>query len=158
MKKSRVLLLFLLIPLFASACVRETPERKAAQRREATESAANVANAVAAGKVVETMDVDKYTYVQVDTGTEKIWAAGPKCVVKVGDQLAIPEGMPMRNYHSKTLDRDFDLIYFVTAFQDGTGIPLGGSGAAAGSEMAAGQPRPSMITGRPRSPHRLTWI
>jgi hypothetical protein len=138
-----------LIPLFASACVRETPERKAAQRREATEPAAKVANIVAAGKVVETMDVDKYTYVQVDTGTEKIWAAGPKCVVKVGDQLVIPEGMPMRNYHSKTLDRDFDLIYFVTAFQSGTGSPMSSSGAAATSGMPAGHPPVSGSTPPP---------
>ncbi len=140
MNKSRVVLLLLLMPLFASACVRETPERKAAQRRESTESAVKMAKAVAAGKVVETMDVDKYTYVQVDTGTEKIWAAAPKCVVKVGDQLVIPEGMPMTNYHSKTLDRDFDLIYFVTEFQSGTGSPVAGEGAATGSEMPAGHP------------------
>lgn len=65
------------------------------------------------GAVVETMDASGYTYVQVDTGQEKLWAAAPQFSVAVGDQVVIPEGMAMKNYHSKTLDRDFDVVYFV---------------------------------------------
>jgi hypothetical protein len=136
MKKSRALLLFLLVPLWASACVRETPERKAAQRREASESTAKMADTagpVATGKVVETMDVDKYTYVQLDTGSEKIWAAAPKCAVKVGDQLTVSKAMPMQNWHSDGLNRDFDVLYLVSSFQSGAGSPMGG-------EMPAGHP------------------
>ena len=64
------------------------------------------------GKVVETMNAASYTYALVDTGTKKVWAAAPQFSVKIGDSLAVNEAMPMPNYHSKTLNRDFDLVYF----------------------------------------------
>lgn len=65
------------------------------------------------GTVLETINSSGYTYVHVDIGTEKIWAAGPEFQVKVGDSVIIPEGIPMSNYHSKTLNRDFEMVYFV---------------------------------------------
>ncbi len=67
------------------------------------------------GTVVETVNAANYTYVQVDTGKEKIWAAAPQFPVKVGDKVTVPAGMPMKNYQSKTLKRTFDTVYFVTA-------------------------------------------
>ena len=66
------------------------------------------------GKVVETMDAGGYTYVRVDTGLELMWAVAPQFPVRVGDTVTVPaDGMPMANYHSKTLDRTFDLVHFV---------------------------------------------
>jgi len=67
------------------------------------------------GTVIETMNTAGYTYVHVDTGKEKVWAAAPECQVKVGDKVTVPQGAPMKNYHSKTLDRTFDVVYFVGA-------------------------------------------
>ncbi len=64
------------------------------------------------GKVVETMNSGGYTYVRVDTGKKKLWAAAPQFPVKVGDSVTVSAGMPMANYHSKTLNRDFDTVYF----------------------------------------------
>jgi starvation-inducible outer membrane lipoprotein len=64
------------------------------------------------GKVVETMNASNYTYVLVDTGARKLWAAVPQFEVKVGDTVTIEEGMAMNNYHSQTLNRDFDVVYF----------------------------------------------
>jgi hypothetical protein len=64
------------------------------------------------GKVLETMNAANYTYVLVDTGTKKLWAAAPQFQVKVGETISIEDGMPMPNYHSKSLDRDFDVVYF----------------------------------------------
>ena len=66
------------------------------------------------GTVIETMNSGGYTYVRVDTKKEKIWAAAPETQVKVGDTVAIPPGMIMRNHQSKTLNRTFDEIYFVS--------------------------------------------
>lgn len=85
-----------------------------------------------AGAVVETMDASGYTYVLVDTGKEKLWAAGPQCQVKVGDKVTIPAGAPMPGFHSKTLNRDFEQIYFVGA--------IGGATAAAGAAAVPGMP------------------
>ncbi|MDR3458793.1 MAG: nucleotide-binding protein [Verrucomicrobiae bacterium] len=64
------------------------------------------------GKVVETMDASSYTYVLADTGTNKVWAASTRFAVKVGDTVTFAAGDPMQNYHSKTLNRDFALVYF----------------------------------------------
>lgn len=85
------------------------------------------------GKVVETMEAAGYTYVQVDTGSEKFWAAAPQFAVKVDDDVVVPEGMPMPNYHSKTLDRTFDVVYFVPS------VLVGGAESLAG-EMPPGHP------------------
>jgi hypothetical protein len=65
------------------------------------------------GTVIETMDSGGYTYVHVDTGSQKIWAAAPAFNISVGDEVIVPRGAPMSNFHSKTLDRTFDLVYFV---------------------------------------------
>lgn len=64
------------------------------------------------GKVVETMNAGEYTYVLVDTGAKKAWAAAPRFTVKPGDSVEIADSMPMPNYHSKTLNRDFDVVHF----------------------------------------------
>ena len=67
------------------------------------------------GTALATMKAERYTYVQVDTGTEKIWAATPNFLGKVGDTVVVPKGLAMQNFHSKTLERDFEVVYFVTA-------------------------------------------
>jgi ribosomal protein S17 len=66
------------------------------------------------GTVVETTNASIYTYVLVDTGKEKIWAAAPQFAVKVGDKVNVPAGMPMENFQSKALNRTFDKVYFAT--------------------------------------------
>jgi hypothetical protein len=85
------------------------------------------------GTVLETMNSGGYTYVHVDGGTEKIWAAAPQFEIKKGDRVTVPEGMPMKDYESKTLNRKFDVVYFVGAIAKGDEPP---SGAPAGGPMA----------------------
>jgi len=70
------------------------------------------------GPVLETMDSGGYTYVLVETGDYSIWAAGPKTVVAAGDIVQIPRGMPMQQFQSKTLNRTFDVVYFVPAIDN----------------------------------------
>ena len=64
------------------------------------------------GKVAEIMKAGTYTYVLVDTGTNKVWAASTQFPVKVGDSVSVPRALPMEKFHSKSLNRDFPLIYF----------------------------------------------
>ena len=137
MKTTLVLLTFsLTIPLVA-ACSREEPARPA---REAPAPAAapdaRGGTASASGTVVETMNAAGYTYVQVDTGSAKVWAAAPEFQVKVGDQVVVPEGTPMQNYHSNTLNRDFAVVYFVGSILNSST----GGAPAHGGEMPAGHP------------------
>ena len=76
------------------------------------------------GTVVETINAATYTYVQVGTGKEKIWAAAPAFQVKVGDKVTVPPGLAMRNYQSKTLKRTFDTVYFVSYFPLAYGLTI----------------------------------
>jgi hypothetical protein len=65
------------------------------------------------GTVAETMDSGGYTYVLLDTGEEQLWLAGPQTAVEVGDIIQTTQGMAMNQFTSKTLDRTFDVLYFV---------------------------------------------
>jgi len=67
------------------------------------------------GTVAETMNAASYTYVLLDTGAEKIWFAGPACVIKTGDRLTVHAGLLKENFTSKTLNRTFEKIYFTEA-------------------------------------------
>ena len=73
---------------------------------------AMVDNGTFSGKVIETTNVSSYTYVQVDTGDKKLWAVTTQFPVKAGDNVTVYGGMPMAGYHSKSLNRDFDVVYF----------------------------------------------
>ena len=83
------------------------------------------------GSVLETMDSGGYTYVRVATPDGDVWAAGPRVSVEVGDTATFGGGMPMFDFHSKGLDRDFEEIYFVGAIRIGdesAATPHAGSG------------------------------
>ena len=85
------------------------------------------------------MNAAGYTYVYVDDGTEKIWAAAPEFAVSVGDEVMVPEGMAMHNYHSQTLDRDFDVVYFVEAVLNASNPNVGASGMGSAASPASMQ-------------------
>ena len=98
--------------------------------QEAGGVAAPAAEKVFRGKVTETMDAGRYTYVRVENGTEGVWAAAMKFDVKVGEEVGVPIGLPMKDFESPTLKRKFDLIYFVAGvIRDGDketgGLPAG---------------------------------
>lgn len=66
------------------------------------------------GSVVETMNAGGYTYVRLQTGKEDVWIAASEFPVKSGERLTAPLEMPMQNFHSKALNRDFPVVYFVS--------------------------------------------
>ena len=69
------------------------------------------------GEVTDVITAAGFTYAEVDTGKEKVWAAGPGVTpLKKGDMVAFSTEMPMQNFHSKSLGRDFPLIYFVKRY------------------------------------------
>lgn len=90
-----------------------TTQPMTAQPLPAMQKGPHAASGQHTGKVVEFISTGTYTYVHVDTGNNKIWAAAPTFQVKEGDKVVIPPGMTMKNHHSKTLNRTFDLVYFV---------------------------------------------
>lgn len=58
------------------------------------------------------MNAASYTYVLIDTGKQKVWAAAPQFAVKKGDSIAIADAMEMRHFQSQALKRNFDVVYF----------------------------------------------
>jgi hypothetical protein len=54
--------------------------------------------------------------------------------VKVGDSVTVAPGMPMSNYHSKSLGRDFDVVYFTG------GITVNGNDAGTSPALPPGHP------------------
>jgi hypothetical protein len=64
------------------------------------------------GKVVETMDSGRYTYVCIEKEGKRIWLAVPKMVLIKGQDISFKPGIEMVNFESKTLNRKFDKIIF----------------------------------------------
>lgn len=66
--------------------------------------------------VSQTMNAAGYTYVEVEDITgSKIWMALPETQIKVGDKIefSYSKEQLMANFHSKTLNRTFEKIYFL---------------------------------------------
>jgi hypothetical protein len=95
------------------------------------------------GTVVSTIDADSYTYVEIDIDGHSVWFAAPALELNTGEKVIAPAGMAMKDFHSKTLDRTFDVVYFVDA------IPL-----ADASEKSAALPagHPPIQAGEAPSP------
>ena len=66
------------------------------------------------GTVLEAMDAAGYTYVRLETAEGELWAASNQFEVAAGDRVVLPLETPMRDFHSDSLDRDFELIYFAS--------------------------------------------
>ncbi|MCG6916345.1 MAG: hypothetical protein LJE89_02240 [Deltaproteobacteria bacterium] len=132
--KKHLILLLTTLALFIG-CQDKAPktEKQAVQEKSVVDESAGGGFS---GTVAETIKVERYTYVQVDTGKEKIWAATPEFHGQVGDTVVVPEGLVMKNFHSNTLERDFELVHFVGAI----------SGAGNIQEMSQ---TPQMPSGHP---------
>jgi hypothetical protein len=89
------------------------------------------------GKVTEVIEAAGYTYAEVDTGKEKVWAAASTTPLEVGDRIAFTTEMPMKNFHSSSMDRDFPIIYFVNRF-------ISDEAAAAGAAASMASPHASV--------------
>ena len=67
------------------------------------------------GTALETMDSGGYSYVLLETSDEQRWVAGPQTAVQAGDIIQTGQGMPMQQFTSNTLNRTFEVLYFVGA-------------------------------------------
>ncbi|MFZ0106585.1 MAG: NrfJ-related protein [Thiobacillus sp.] len=67
------------------------------------------------GKVLSTIAVPSYTYVEVAQGKKTLWLAATTSPVKKGDMVRFDDGMVMNNFYSKSLKRSFPSIVFVNS-------------------------------------------
>ncbi|MBN1957934.1 MAG: DNA-binding protein [Desulfuromonadales bacterium] len=151
MKRTLVLLLIATTTLLLAACSKNEPQTtttSAPSPAPQTTSApiSPAAPSGTSGEVIETMNAAGYTYVCVDNGQEKVWAAAPEFAVSVGDQVMVPEGMAMHNYHSQTLNRDFPVVYFVESVLNASNPTVASASSAAMGQMQMPEGHPP-ITG-----------
>jgi len=73
------------------------------------------------GTVTETMISGGYTYLMVDDGTRSVWVATRDCTVSIGAEVQVPSSWEMRDFHSATLERTFDVIFFAPRVLVGDG-------------------------------------
>jgi hypothetical protein len=82
-------------------------------------TAATAATAAAAaelpftGKVLSTIDVNQYTYIEVAQGAKVLWLAAPHVALKKNSTIRFEEGAEMTNFRSASLNRTFPVIRFV---------------------------------------------
>ncbi len=73
--------------------------------------------------VEETMDSGGYTYARVKEGNKTFWIAAPPMELEQGETISFYETMMMEQFTSKTLQRTFDRILFVSAVAKGDALP-----------------------------------
>lgn len=109
------------------------------------------------GTVVETFNSGGYTYMQLDNGTDKIWAAIGQAQVEKGQEISLANGPVMKDFHSPSLNRTFPEIVFSSGMQSAAGMasphgtmmpqaPATTGGSAEENFMAA------LTTGAPTAP------
>ena len=107
------------------------------------------------GTVRETMNSGGYTYLRVEGGGSSTWVAVPETTVAVGDEVDVPPGNEMPNFHSRTLDRTFPQLTFARAVRDAGGAaraPSAPAAAHAPGALPPGHPAvgaPSLPPGHP---------
>lgn len=110
-------------PAKAPATAAQTAATSASPAAAAPVTAAPAAAAPDAvtvtGSVAEAINSGGYTYARLQTGKGDVWIAVSEFVVQPGERLTVPLEMPMPNFHSKTLNRDFPMIYFVSQVERG---------------------------------------
>ena len=92
------------------------------------------------GQVLSVIPVQSYTYIEVRNNGRSLWLAGSSIDVSEGDVISWTDSTVMQDFYSKTLDRTFDEIVFVSAIDTGTG-----------GETAAAQAAPAVDSGTVRS-------
>lgn len=91
------------------------------------------------GTITDIITSAGISYVEVDTGKAKVWAAGKlDDLLDTGDTVSFSTDMTMRSFYSKSLDRNFDVIYFVKEF-----VKDDAASARTGSTPQAVRPQPN---------------
>lgn len=126
----RILILMVLGAVLVSSCVRNKNPQQAQQ--SAVQPNQHVF------EVTDVVQGNTYTYLQVKENMTERWVAISKAEVNKGDVYYYDEALQMTDFHSKEIDRTFDVIYFVNQISK-TPIEHNSMGAAgAMGNMPAG--------------------
>jgi hypothetical protein len=147
---NRALIVALLAATSVVAC---SPEPVATASTPATSAAAaptSPASGTIAGTIAETMNSGGYTYALLKGGSKDSWIATSELPVRVGDRVSATIDTPMENFNSRTLNRSFPVIYFVTdVTRDGVAVAaaagLGQAPALSGSHDPVAGAAPQVV-------------
>jgi hypothetical protein len=110
--KNTLIIVALLLTFGLSACNQNKQEPKKEMNTAAV--------GMHAVKVVDNIDAANYTYLKVSenlpngqAGGNEYWIAVPQMKVEKGETLYYSQGLEMKDFHSKTLNKTFKSIYFV---------------------------------------------
>ena len=110
------LALLLSLALCSAAAVAQTPSLPSghpALDAKKQAKGATVASLPQKATVISSIDVPQYTYIEVSQNGKTLWLAASSMKAKKGDVVRFDAGMPMSNFHSKSLNRTFPSITFV---------------------------------------------
>lgn len=125
MYKLRLISLIVLAVFVLGACVQNKNPQQAQSVAQANQNLF---------EVTEVVQGKTYTYLNVKENMADRWVAVSYQEAKPGDVFYYDEALQMTNFHSKEIDRTFEVIYFVNQISK---TPLGGEG---GQEMTAEMP------------------
>lgn len=66
------------------------------------------------GEVLDAIDANEYTYVELRENGRSLWIATARIALSRGDILRFDDGVVMTNFHSKLLQRTFPAVMFVS--------------------------------------------
>lgn len=69
-------------------------------------------------EVLEAIPAGSYTYVRVEEGEAEKWLAITRREVEEGETYYYLDGMEMKNFHSKELNKTFESVLFIDNFSD----------------------------------------
>jgi hypothetical protein len=131
MNKMRFILIFGLVIIFSS-CVRN---KSGQVTQTATPENQNIF------EVSEVLQANSYSYLKVKENGGELWMAVTKQEIEPGEVYYYDEALQMTDFHSKDLDRTFDVIYFVNKISKN---PIS-------QNLAGGMPGISGMTDNPHS-------
>lgn len=82
--------------------------------------------------VQEVIQASGYTYLKVKENDSDLWIAITKREIEVGETFSFADGLAMKNFTSKELQRTFETIYFVSKISDNE-LSLSGSKQSEGN-------------------------
>lgn len=133
MYKERFFILVILVLVFSSCVRNKNPQQ---MQQSVIQPNQNVF------EVTEVIQGSTYTYLQVKENMQDRWVAIAKKEVNKGDVFYYDEALQMTDFHSKEIDRTFDVIYFIntvskTPLNQQPAAMQGGMSAAHSGKVAA---------------------
>lgn len=65
------------------------------------------------GEVLQAINSNSYTYIQVKMTDSNLWLAAPRKELVAGQRISFPQGNVMHNFYSRKLKRTFESVLFV---------------------------------------------